>query len=203
MLSRVVVVMTGPTLSKKSVIANYLHLRLRVGLIESAFLGPYARRNVPDDALRDARRRRLTALARVYVKDELPVIVDSAFGTRKSRREFVSAMSKTNSTVNYLFVCCYSADSVLREIRRSDRERRDDAREVQSLTRAESDRLLLSYEDPRNDGRALAGAVSALVVVDTDSNFVSVSRPARTTALTSLAFDVAGELQRGFARGNI
>src|SRR5580693_2901158 len=79
LLSQVTILFTGPVLSLKSVVAFYLHRRLRIGLIEAAYYGAVKPDGSTDRALTEKRRERVLEAALVFGRVGLAVIIDAAF----------------------------------------------------------------------------------------------------------------------------
>jgi predicted kinase len=144
-ISNLTIVMTGPPLSMKSVVANYLHRFLRTGLVESAYLGPAILNGHTDEQLRSARRTRLLAVTMVYAKEALPVIVDAAFHRRRDRVEFAKKL-RARTTTDLIWICCYSDDHTLREFRRQRRNTAKLPLEVEFQPKENAEELHRKYE---------------------------------------------------------
>lgn len=146
-LSHVAIVMTGPVLSMKSVVANYLHRFLKIGVVESAYYGPAIFKSRTDEELRRMRQIRVLKAARIFAEANLPVIVDAAFHRRKDRLRFARQF-RAGMRSDLVVLCCHSRDPQLREFRRLHRNKDRLPFEVERQYKKDADQLLRIYEEP-------------------------------------------------------
>lgn len=143
----ITVVLTGPVLAMKSVVADYLHRFLRIGIVESAYYGTVMVHDQTDETLRRIRRARVFDATMVFAGVGLPVIVDAAFHRRVDRMGFVERL-RANSPNYVVGLCCYSDDGALREYRREYRNKTDLPYEVDPQSAEDAEERLREYDSP-------------------------------------------------------
>jgi len=205
-LSHLILLMTGPALSMKSVIAYYLHRCLKIGLIESAYLGPALNADgITDDLLRKKRRSRLSKIVDIYLQDKLPVIVDAAFHRAKDRISFIELLEQNYPEICIFMVCCISKNKLRREYRRVDRAAKEESFEIDPLSRIEARRLLQEYDEPFNEKFPVSGKKLPIIFVDTDNYKVelrNVSSNSEHRILKEMK-NIEQKLDRAFAVGQL
>ena len=141
---RFLIMMTGPTLSLKTVVARVLRDSLNVSLLETGCLGDYPSREEVESVkaggveavsrimapVRSYRYRCLDSLLPTYLDLGLSLILDSAFSSRKSRRERFDMIESHNRRAktagdryHLTLVWCHCDDPDLVEARRQERAR--------------------------------------------------------------------------------
>lgn len=192
---------TGPNLSLKSVIAKYLHERLQIGLIQSAYLGPIVDTRGLTSASRRARRRdRLRQLLNVYLDDGLPVLVDAAFHHRSDRFQLYSRLSQATEHINVMLLYCHSRDVEIREFRRVQRSTALSPLEVETVSSQGALASLREYESPLDDTRERM--LNPILDVDTDHYRVEAVNLASHPDHGTLA-EIVTLLRKAFATGEI
>lgn len=203
-LSHLIVLLTGPALSMKSVIAYYLHRNLKIGLIESAYLGPALNdRGITDELLRQKRRSKLLQILDVYSTDKLPVIVDGAFHRRKDRVAFLRILESKYRHMQIMIVCCISTNDKIREYRRIDRASQAESFEIEPLSQEEAKRLLQEYDEPFEDVLPGSGKKVPIVFVNTDTFTVKVLNIHCQKVIAKEIHSIKETLIKGIAVGKI
>ncbi len=203
-LSYILVMMTGPPLSLKSVVASYLQKHLKIALISSAYLGPVMNmKGQTDGLLRIKRRDRMNNILDIYLHDKLPVIADAAYQRKMDRKEFLNKFHKKFSHISIIMVCCYSKDKVIREYRRRIRNTPDKSLELDTMSSKESKRLLQEYDRPHNDRLPETGIRIPLVYFDTDHFDVKLYNIPKNKAVTSEMKNIKAILVRGISVGDL
>jgi predicted kinase len=140
---------TGPNLSLKSAVAKYLHERLQIGLVQSAYVGPILDADGKTSSEHRARRReRLLRLVDVYLEDGLPILVDAAFHHKDARGAFYEHLLSLDRTINIVVLFCHSYDPEVREFRRLQRETAASPLEVETVSRKGAQESVSEYESP-------------------------------------------------------
>lgn len=144
------IMLTGPALSMKTILSNYLHRRLRMPLVESAYLG-YALNSDgnTDEKYRFVRRERLKKIVESHLIQNIPVIIDGAFHRERDRNTFISHFQKNYPFFDIIVVWCMSDDETIRSIRRIDRNDHRWELETHQLSENEAKRLLAEFEPPQ------------------------------------------------------
>lgn len=203
-LSHLLLLMTGPALSMKTVVANYLHLVLKVGLVESAYLGPVLDTSGrTNEVLRQKRRERMISITEVYLRVKLPVILDGAFHRRKDRAKVLDVVAYNYPETWLLTLCCVSRDERRREFRRIERANQREAFELEPLSIEESKRLLDDYEMPSEDIHPLTGEKMPIIFFDTDNFNANCINTPKQQFLMAEMLNIENELIRGASIGEI